>query len=385
MHRSVKAYQAGSTPALRTMINDKIKHWLNRTNGNYTHQVKNPDEFLRFDLTEGIPWFKDQLKEWLMNMPIETVIHYPSAQFEKHKQLLARWLHVKEENIALGNGSDELIEMIAQIFINQNDKVIVQAPSFFRFSDASIKAGAHVIRVVFPIQNKFEWDQDTTSFLKVAAQDNVKIIWLASPNNPTGVDIPLPVLKEILKLGKLVVLDKVLNGFTKELREASQLIWSFPNLIILSGFSKTFGLPGIRFGFAIGSPETISIINKWHLPFNISGTTLWITEHLLVQLLLKNISFQGFNNLLKEKARFESELKKISLIEMGSNSKTNFLLLRSKKINLFQALLERNILVTNLNHTDGINKQGFVRVTVRTQEENNKILDIIKNIVNQYV
>ncbi len=229
MQRSVKAYQVGSTPTLRTMNNL----------GNYTHQVTNPDSFLRFDLTEGDCWFKEKVIDWFKEMNIEDVIHYPDERIVDTKKLLARWLHMREENITIGQGSDELIEMIPKIFVKPKDKVLTVTPSFFRFIESSLRVSAEVVTARLDESSRFEWSNTTIKrFLKKAKDKKVKLIWLASPNNPTGVDVPMQVIQEVVKLGKTVVIDKVLNGFTKELREISQLIWENQNLIVLSSFSN---------------------------------------------------------------------------------------------------------------------------------------------------
>lgn len=372
MQRSVKAYQAGSTPAPRTMNNL----------GNYTHQVDNPDNFLRYDLTEGDCWFKEKVIGWFKEMNIEDLIHYPDERIIKTKKLLGRWLHVREENITIGQGSDELIEMIPKIFVKPKDKVLTVTPSFFRFTEASLRAGVKVRTIKLSEKNGFEWDNLTIKkFFKIASSQKVKLIWLASPNNPTGINIPQPVLLKIIKLGKIVILDKVLNGFTKELREASQFIWEHPNLIILSSFSKTFGLPSLRFGFAIAKQEKIDLMEKWRLPFNVSGPSLFIVEKLLQSLLTGEVKMAGELEFFKERIFFEQQINKLKNIMMVTKSKTNFILLKPVgRFNLFKKLLEKDILVTDLNQTVGIKNKNFIRVTLRDREKNQILLKALRNI-----
>lgn len=354
--------------------------------GNYTHQVENPDRFIRFDLTEGNCWFKEKVAQWFEEINISDVIHYPDEKIINVKKLLSRWLHVKQNNITIGSGSDELIEMIPKIFIKKKEAVLTVAPSFFRFIESSERAGAEIVVVKLNKDSHFEWDNLTIKrFIKRTKDKKIKLIWLASPNNPTGIDVPTPVLLEIIKLGKIVVLDKVLNGFTKELREVSQLIWENPNLIVLSSFSKTFGLPGLRFGFAISSEDKIDSIEKRRLPFNVPGASLFIVEKLLQSLLSGEIKMEGALKFFQERIFLEKEIKKLNNIKLITNSKTNFILLQpTHRLNLFKKLVEKGILVTDLNQTNGIKNKNSIRVTVRDRQNNEIILKVLKEIDNHF-
>ncbi|PIP63347.1 hypothetical protein CO165_03100 [Candidatus Roizmanbacteria bacterium CG_4_9_14_3_um_filter_33_18] len=354
--------------------------------GNYTHQVENPDKFIRFDLTEGNCWFLDKVSEWFKEINISDVIHYPDEKIINVKKLLSHWLHVRQDNITIGSGSDELIEMIPKIFVKKTEAVLTVAPSFFRFIESSERAGAKVITVKLNKDSHFEWDNLTIKrFLKKAKDKKVKLIWLASPNNPTGTEVPKQILQEIIKLGKIVVIDKVLNGFTKELREISQLIWENPNLIVLSSFSKTFGLPGLRFGFAISSRNNISLMEKIRLPFNVSGSSLFVVEKLLQSLLTGEIKMDGALTFFQERVFLEKEIQKLKNIKLASVSKTNFILLQSVNgVNLFKKLIEKGILVTDLNKTTGIKNKNFIRITIHDREKNLILLKVLKEIDNHF-
>ncbi len=360
---------------------------MKNNTGNYTHQVENPDNFVRFDLTEGTCWFKEEIANWFMKIAISDVIHYPDEKITSVKKLLSRWLHVKENNIAIGNGSDELIEIIPQIFTKPKDTILTVSPSFFRFIESSKRAEAEVITIRLNEKNGFEWsDSIIQNFLRRAKDKKVKLIWLASPNNPTGIDIPQSILLEIIKLGKIVVLDKVLNGFTKELKELSQLIVQYPNLVILSSFSKTFGLPGLRFGFAISNKDKICMIEKRKLPFNIAGPSLFIVEQLLQSLLVGKVRVEEAIRFFQERIFFEDQIGKLKHIKLASKSKTNFILLKPmRRFNLFKILLKKGILVTDLNQTIGIKNKNFVRITLRDRQSNQILLKALKEINNGFI
>ena len=350
------------------------------TTGNYTQQVDNPDAFLRFDLTEGVMWFKKDLEKWIKSMPLKSIIHYPSGQ-KQNKELLARWLQVSPEHIVFGNGSDDLIELIAQTYINKQDEVVIPCPSFFKFTDSTFKAGGVVHYVHFSEKNEFEWSEEVSNkFLRVISREKVKIVWLASPNNPTGVTIPEPVLLKILKTGKIVVLDKT-PGSVDELHDVVKKVKTFPNLIILSSFSKMFGMPGLRCGFVVANKHIIHALEQKYSSFHISGPIEWLVKRLLEKLTSQTSTEHVPKKFQKEKLRMEKELEKISHINIASTSKANFLLIRHiNGLDLFHKLMEQNILVTNLDNTPGLINRKYIRITIKSAMENNHLLKILRHI-----
>lgn len=353
---------------------------LKTTTSNYTHQIDNPDTFLRFDLTEGVMWFKKDLEKWIQSIPLESIVHYPSGQ-KKNKELLASWLHVKAENIVFGNGSDDLIELIAQTYINERDEIVIPCPSFFKFTDATFRAGGVVHYVQFSEKNKFEWSEEVSNkFLKAISRKKVKIVWLASPNNPTGVIIPESVLMKIIKTGKMVILDKT-PGTVDELHRVIKKVKTFPNLILLSSFSKTFGMPGLRCGFAVTNKNIVHVLEQKYSSFHISGPVEWLVKRLLEKLTSQTSIENVPKRFQKEKLRMEKELGKIPHINIASKSKANFLLIRHVNgLDLFHGLMKQNILVTNLDNTPGLINRKYIRVTIKSEMENNHLLKVLRHI-----
>lgn len=349
---------------------------------NYTHQVDNPEAFLRFDLTEGICWFPGKVENWLREIPLDSVIHYPSASTDRLQELIAQWLSVPAEGIALGNGSDELIELIPQIFLSPGDECLIVTPTFFRFAEASKRAGATVRSVALRIEDRFAWTPTVIdTFSREINRPTVKLIWLASPNNPTGVLIPEEAISMALESGKIVVLDKVLNGFPNELQTAAKLVAQHENVIILSGFSKTFGLPGLRLGFALTAPANAELLRERRLPFSISGTSQFLLERLLRALITGEVQPPAVSELTERRAWLEQAIQEIGTIKTVSDSTTNVLLLKScSGISLFEDLKQQRILATNLNESAGIEGLGLVRLAVRSPEENELFVSKVKEM-----
>ncbi len=349
---------------------------------NYTHQVDNPEDFLRFDLTEGICWFQDQVASWLKEVTVDTVLHYPNASILKKQDLLSQWLSIEPSRFAIGNGSDELIELIAQLFLKPGDECVTVVPSFFRFAEASVRVGAIVRTVPLQVKNRFAWTPKVVEMMLLELKrPRVKLVWLASPNNPSGVPIPEVVIDQITASGKIVVLDKVLNGFPKELQATRRLIKKNENVIVLSGFSKTFGLPGIRSGFAITSPEKAKLISDRRLPFSSSAISLFLIEKLLQALIKGEITIPTISEVTRQRLWLEKEINLLKNIEVVSSSTTNLILIKSRKNSqLFSELKRNGILTTDLNHLDGVENLGLVRISVRSQKENEKLVEVLKKM-----
>ncbi|MBP9820268.1 histidinol-phosphate aminotransferase family protein [Candidatus Woesebacteria bacterium] len=343
---------------------------------NYTHQVENPEDFLRFDLTEGICWFPELVKEWVSDIPVNSVVHYPSASTTKLQELMAQWLSIPSSQIAVGNGSDELIELLPQIFLHSGDECLIVTPTFFRFAEASARAGARTRAVALQAKDRFSWTSASIkSFREEIQRTSVKLIWLSSPNNPTGISVPDEVVDIAVRSGKIVVIDKVLNGFTDELRSAGDLVAKHTNVIILSGFSKTFGLPGLRLGFAIADPSIAQLLRERRLPFSMSGVSQFLFERFMESLLTQKIQTPNINELHKRRLWLESKIRNLASIEIASDSSTNILLLKSRSgSSLFSKLKTLGILVTDLNEAVGIQGLGFVRMAVRSQHENEQFV-----------
>jgi len=370
------------TKNIKQLTNSQVIKLTDSTRDNYTHQVDNPDDFLRLDLTEGICWFKNEVSNWIKEIPLDRLIHYPNSSTLYQQRQLSKWLQIKPECIALGNGSDELIEIIAQLFLEKGDEAITIVPSFFRFSEATLKAGAIIRTFQLRREDGFAWTPKITSqFLKMISGKKIKLVWLANPNNPTGVPIPDEILKKIVSSGKIIVLDQVLNGFKKQLQKSIGLIKDNTNIIILSGFSKTFGLPGLRLGFALATPQIADLIRKWRLPFSSTAISLFLMDKLLEKLTSGKLLIPKSREFFKEQFWLKKEILKITSIEIASNSITNLLLLRPRtNLNLFEQLKKRGVLVTNMNDSDGITGLGMVRVAIKTRPENMKLVQVLKEI-----
>ncbi len=211
-------------------------------------------------------------------------------------------------------------------------------------------------------------------------RSNVKLIWLCSPNNPTGQIIKPNLIEKVVKKSKaFVVLDQAFNQINSRhgLDSNLKLAIKNRNLIVLQSLSKIWGLAGLRVGWAIGHPETIKILEKFRLPFNIAS----ISQKLAIAALSDGKHLKKVNKfIIKERVFIENELRKLPNFEICSGSKTLFFLLRHKSKDLFELLLKRNILTADFRQANGLKGMGFVRITIRTRKENELLLKVLKQI-----
>lgn len=365
---------------MKININTQAKKWFSFKEKTYTKPFKTRDA-LPMNLGECLFPIKS-LEKSLLKVDFSVARTYPT-QFQDVKQKLAEVFSVKENMIALGNGSDEIIENIPRVFLNPGDDVLVVIPTFFRFIEASEKAGAKIHIVKTRLTENFRITEEVVKkIIRIAKEKNVKIIWLCSPNNPTGIPI-LP--KHIEKIAKSTNSLIVLDNIYAELQEDSflhpkDIIRKFPNIVILKSFSKVFGLAGLRVGFAIANKKIIQKLERWNMPFHISSISLEIARNILLK---RNVITSKMKKIVtKERQFLIKQLRKIDDVDIIVGSQTNLILFRHKTKNIFLELLKRNILIADFNNAKGIENLQFARVSVGTRQQNIHLIQALQEICN---
>ncbi|MEK7499532.1 MAG: aminotransferase class I/II-fold pyridoxal phosphate-dependent enzyme, partial [Patescibacteria group bacterium] len=248
-----------------------------------------------------------------------------------------------------------------------------------RFADASMRMGALVKKVATNLESKFAvTDQIVLEIIECANVNDIRIIWLCSPNNPTGVPIADKHIARICRETKaLVVLDSVFWGIDEQIKNQVGLVKRFPNLVILRSLSKIDGGAGLRIGAAFGNPETIAPIESWRLPFNIPTASLTAGRDLL-QAIGENHNAKTI--IPKERERMFEAISAFPSFEIGAPSDTSIFLLRHKTEDLFTLLRGEYICVADMRRTTGLEGMRFVRITIQSQKENNRLLTALTNI-----
>ena len=298
---------------------------------------------------------------------------YPDADCRsiRNKLLTKYQLDDKKYDAIIGNGSDELIQLICLTFLRAENIVLCPAPSFSMYKKISQVIGLRYEEV--PLRNNFSLD--IKLMLEKIKDLNPAIIFLAYPNNPTGNLWSKEDIEAIIKQSNgVVVVDEAYGAFSRE--SFISKIDEFENLIIMKTFSKV-GLAGIRLGYLFSNKYIIKQINKLRLPFNINSISQKISEISIDSSYLED----QIEEIILLRSSLILELRDIKKIEVY-DSKTNFILfkiLEGSANEVFESLLSDNILIKNMSKMPGL--KNFLRVTIRSKKENNLFIQSLKNSV----
>ncbi|MCE5194806.1 MAG: histidinol-phosphate transaminase [Nitrospiraceae bacterium] len=287
---------------------------------------------------------------------------YPDPEARELKKIISKNLGVKPENLLIGNGSDELIYYLITTF---GGPVLYPTPTFSMYGIISQVLAQKNIAV--PLDEEFDLDID--KILSVIKKQNPRLIFLSTPNNPTGNCFSADRILKIIDASKgIVVIDEAYQPFASE-KGFLPLLKDYKNMVILRTVSK-IGMAGLRVGFMIADSEIISVINKIRLPFNVNSFSQAIAIHAL-----KNKNKLNFfiKAIISERDRLMDELSKIRNIKPYP-SEANFILFKTKNSDkIYNILLKKGILVKNMK---GV-VDGCLRVTVGTKEENDIFLNAL--------
>lgn len=324
---------------------------------------------------------RDEFKDFKKSMtfldanenPFETGLNrYPDPQQSALKIRLSSIKDCNANQLLLGNGSDEVLDLIFRAFCEPGkDKVILLPPTYGMYEVLANLNNIETIKI--PLNTDF---QPNVSDILKASNSNCKILFLCSPNNPTANSFGAEVIEELLlKFKGIVVIDEAYIDFSEQESWSSRLT-EFPNLIIIQTLSKAFGLAGIRLGIAIASPEIISILNRIKPPYNINQLTQQSALNKLENLELVTNQIELIKN---ERNRVLSALKNIDFVRKIYSSDANFILVQVDDANKrYQQLIDKEIVVRNRTKEQGCN--NCLRFTIGTPEENTKLLTVLKSL-----
>jgi histidinol-phosphate aminotransferase len=303
---------------------------------------------------------------------------YPDSDGTFLKKTIAKKFKLEQNRIILGNGSDQIFELVCRTFLNKNDEVIVSQYSFIIYR---IYSKFNSAKVVYASENNFTVSVDS---ILLCVTSKTKIVFIANPNNPTGTYISK---KEILRLRKklrsdilLVVDDAYFEYINSKDYECGLKIFSkFKNVVVTRTFSKIYGLAGLRVGWGYASQNIIDSLNKIKPPFNVSRPALFAAS----------VSIKDTSWLNKEKRHIRKWSKKFykifKTLKIETNkTSVNFHLINFNRVKLtskqvFTALAKAGIL---LRQMDVYSLKNSLRVTIGNNKENIRLLSEIKKIFN---
>ncbi len=296
---------------------------------------------------------------------------YPDPHQRRLKGMIAELKEVDESQLFLGNGSDEPIDLIYRAFCEPGiDNVISIDPTYGMYQVAADVNNIGFKKVLLTAD--FQLD---TKALLAAADENTKLLWICSPNNPTGNCFKQDDIVELLNnFSGIVVLDEAYIDFSPE-KSFLPNLKEYPNLIILQTFSKAWGMAGIRLGMAFARTEIIQILSKIKYPYNVNILTQQKAMELLTQ--NKDKTEEWKELLLNQRKFLKMELEKFPFVQTIYPSDANFLLIKveeAKKIYSF--LANQEIIVRDRSSVALCD--GCLRITVGSPEENQILLEGLK-------
>jgi histidinol-phosphate aminotransferase len=293
---------------------------------------------------------------------------YPDPGTLTLKEKVASYLQCDPGLLMVGNGSDELISYLITAFTGEGNGILFPTPTFAMYGILAKTQGQPVIAV--PSDKSFEIDPDL--LLKTVREKSPQIVFLASPNNPTGNALPEKTVLQLLEASRtLVVLDEAYIDFSDHPGFQTYL-QTYPNLIILRTLSK-IGMAALRIGILISSRDVLTELEKVRLPYNINTFSQVAGSVLLEH---PEILKEQIHMIRKEREQMFTAMSKLKDMHLFP-SQANFILFRiDTSEELYRSLLEAGILIRNLNQPGAL--QGCLRVTVGRPEENKEFLEHLK-------
>ena len=296
---------------------------------------------------------------------------YPDPYQKKVKKLLSDWKSIPSNKMLLGNGSDEVLDLIFRAFCEpKEDNVILLPPTYGMYS---VLANINDIEIKeVGLSDSFE--PEVEEILKTQ-DNNSKVLFVCSPNNPTANVFNTSKVERLLKeFNGIVVIDEAYIDFADQESWITRLD-EFPNLIVTQTFSKALGHAGIRLGVAYASAEIIDVLNKIKPPYNVNE----LTQQKAIEVLEKARFKNQILEIKEERAKLETELQKLDFVEKIYPSDANFILIKVDDADKrYNQLLDKGIVVRN--RSTQYKCENTLRISVGTPEENKKLLKTMESL-----
>ncbi|MCM5662939.1 histidinol-phosphate transaminase [Galbibacter mesophilus] len=300
------------------------------------------------------------------------VNRYPDPQQYSLKELLAKQKGVEVSQILLGNGSDEVLDLLFRAFCEPKKENIITLPPTYGMYKVLAETNAVQNNEVL-LTDEFEPNVDK---ILNTIDENSKLLFLCSPNNPTGNSFKVENIKKLLEnFNGLVVIDEAYIDFSNEESWVGQLR-NYPNLVVTQTLSKAYGMAGIRLGICYASEEIISVLNKIKPPYNVNELT---QQRALERVANEDFVKNEINQILKERTVLCDSLREVSFVEKIYASDANFILAKVDDANKrYKELLDKGVVVRNRSTQPLC--ENTLRFTIGTPEENQKLIAALKEL-----
>lgn len=295
---------------------------------------------------------------------------YPDPHQKALKAKVAEIKGISADSLFIGNGSDEAIDLVYRVFcVPGASNAVSIAPSYGMYEVAAAMNDIEFRKV----QLRPDFSMDTEAMLS-AADSKTRLMFICSPNNPTGNSFPVERIEDILeRFGGVVVLDEAYIDFSVR-PSLTSLVKRYPNLIVLQTLSKAWGMAGLRIGLAIADPAVIALMSKVKYPYNINV----LAQKMALMKLDEAAKDRAVTEIVGQRFRLEKELAKCPEVKGIYSSDANFLLVRfDNPDEVYERLLAGGVIVRNRSKVSGC--EGCLRITVGTPVENDRLLRLLSS------
>ncbi len=338
------------------------------------YKVEKEDIDIKADANENSNNIINDIKESVINDLLDQEFNrYPDSDSENLRKAISEYCKVDVDNLICGNGSDEIIKMIIEAFVDKDEIVVTHTPTFSMYKITTEIAGGKAIE----IESNEDFKIDINSIIKVSNENKAKVIFLCNPNNPTGAIIPREdIIKVLESTESIVVIDEAYFEFYGE--STIDLINKYEKAIVLRTLSKAFGLAGLRVGYGVASTKMIDILNTVKPPYNLNSFSQTIGARLLKN---RELVFEYIKEIIAEREKMFNELSGMNNIK-AYESHANFIVMKSEKYEEILEAFERNKISVRYYGKSG--DLGYcIRITVGTEKENKRVLDTIREVIEK--
>lgn len=326
--------------------------------------------YINLGANESFLNFSEELKDGLIKIIKNFSFNrYPSSDCLELRTAFSEYISISKDRILAGNGSDELIFLVMEAFLEKGDKVLTLDPDFVMYSQYANVLGVNNVK----FESEKDFTLDEKDFFLAIEKEKPKMVILSNPNNPTGAIISKNVLIDLVKnYNLIVVIDEAYGEFYKD--SMIPYINEFHNLIVLKTTSKSIGLAALRIGFLLGNEDVITEIKKIKAPYNINAMSQEIGTLVLKH---KELLKKSTDEILREKNYLLSELKKLDKYLKINISHTNFFLVDFENAKeVYEYLLNNKIITRDFNGGRLLNS---LRINVGSREENERLISCLKS------
>ncbi len=303
----------------------------------------------------------------------EELNRYPDPNQTELRNELSKFINVPAQNLFFGVGSDEIIDLLIKIFcVPGVDSAIICEPTYGMYNVSCEINDVNIVEL--ELNKKFDIDANS---IKSKITEKTKLLFLCSPNNPTGNILDKQKIISIAEQQNIIiVVDEAYIDFAND-EGFVKYIEQYPNIVVLRTFSKAWGLAGIRCGYCAASTFIIELLMKIKAPYSINKLTAWV---ILKALQNTDKYYKFINTLVIEREKLITQLLRTEGVEIVLPTQANYILFKIKNSKtIFSQLIKNNIIIRDRSNQK--NLDGYLRVSVGTEKENDKFIEVLRSII----